>query len=66
MSEISKQLQEEKQRTESSQIRSERSTGYFAFYNPQKAKSKLLGWSCVFGLVAILIYLITNLINEVR
>lgn len=47
MTEISKAIQQEQRLQEFSRTTSERSTGYFDFYNPQRAKVKLFSWTGV-------------------
>lgn len=47
MTEISKAIQQEQRIKEFSRTTSERSTGYFAFYSPQRAKVKIFSWTGV-------------------
>ena len=47
MTEISKAIQQEQRLQEFSRTTSEKSTGYFDFYNPQRAKVKLFSWTGV-------------------
>jgi hypothetical protein len=54
MTEISKAIQQEQRLQEFSRTTSEKSTGYFDFYNPQRAKVKLFSWTGV-ALAAIAI-----------
>ena len=54
MTEMSKAIQQEQRLQEFSRTTSEKSTGYFDFYNPQRAKVKLFSWTGV-ALAAIAI-----------
>lgn len=54
MTEISKAIQQEQKLQEFSRITSEKSNGYFDFYNPQRAKVKIFSWTGV-ALAAIAI-----------
>ena len=54
MTEISKAIQQEQRLQEFSRTTSEKSTGYFDFYNPQRAKVQLFSWTGV-ALAAIAI-----------
>ena len=47
MTEISKAIQQEQRMKEFSRTTSERSTGYFDFYSPQRAKVKIFSWTGV-------------------
>ena len=57
MTEISKAIQQEQRLQEFSRTTSEKSTGYFDFYNPQRAKVKLFSWTGVaLALLAIAVF----------
>lgn len=47
MTEISKAIQQEQRLQEFSRTTSEKSNGYFDFYNPQRAKVKIFSWTGV-------------------